>query len=1080
VKVRKLLTLLLVLFCGPAALAWSDFITYEGTLIQNSVLVTNASQGMKFQIVDNRTGCVLYEETQSVNVDSGEFTAKVGKGSVTSGSVPFANIFSNTGSNISGVGCTYNPIASDTRKLVVIIQSGATWGTLSSIDLGTSPQSETLAGKTASEFIQTTTDVTQANVNALFVPSVYNNLLNLSQSSTGAFEIPSGTTAQRPPLGTETIGMIRYNSSNNNIEFYNGSSWTSPSSSGVNSVSAADSTITITGTASAPSLKANVGTTAGSVAAGDDARIIGAIQNSGFTPSIKAGSVSAFASETATGSGRLYVATDGSKIYRDGAVGTWNLLTSLDYNDLTGRPSSSSFLPAQTGSDSGKFLTTNGSSASWATINGLESTSVSNIGSAGVGVYKQMSGSPATNIQLKKIATGPGVTINDDTVNDKIDIGVNSELQGLGGLNSNGFVKRTATGIYSAVSISTSDLPASAILPAQGSNSGKYLKTDGVNAAWSDIVIPNGAISTTSLFSNPGTNILVATDNVTGAGLVPFSCSDKQIMVFNGVSGWQCVNQSSLQAGVLPDQNGNNGKVLTTNGSTASWQPANTGGISNIVSVSGSTYSISTSDNKALLDISNVSSQLTLPLASAAGAGYEVLLAGPSSGSPNIKVITQGSDYIGNAKQLTLFDINASVRLVSTGSRWIPFSLIGGAIGDGMRGLLDLNFNGTGFFKITSMSYFYSAKFDSSGRVIFTGDDGTGRMTVWRYLSDGNPDTSFGSSGKFNFGVYSSSNIMGGPDSIAIDSSGNIIVIGTSYDGVSSLPTIIKLTSTGNLDTSFNGTGYGRYFTQDQTFRAIAVNSNNDIIAVGHTYNGFDYDPTIWKFNSSGVQDTTFGSSGVATYNDGTNSNDFQYVTVDNSGNIYASGNFYVGFSTFKIVKYNSAGSIDTSYGSSGEFSPAYINGFSPNVNRVLLDSSNKILMVGSIYNGNNQDMWVSRVLADGSNLDSSFANAGTLMSDVFPGANAYDYGFGALIDSSGNIYVTGQSNFSSTNAMAVWKLNGSGAFDFSFSNDGIITATGAGTSGQDGQILSLDSNGRLLVVGMSNSPSYPVIWRIK
>lgn len=58
--------------------------------------------------------------------------------------------------------------------------------------------------------------------------------------------------------------------------------------------------------------------------------------------------------------------------------------------------------------------------ASWATFGGSESTSVSNIGTAGVGVYKQLTGS---NIELKKINAGSSaITITDDTGANELDI----------------------------------------------------------------------------------------------------------------------------------------------------------------------------------------------------------------------------------------------------------------------------------------------------------------------------------------------------------------------------------------------------------------------------------------------------------------------------------------------------------------------------------------------------------------------------------------------------------------------------------------------------------------------------------
>jgi hypothetical protein len=62
---------------------------------------------------------------------------------------------------------------------------------------------------------------------AMPTPTAVSDQLN---SSTGYFDLPAGTTAQRP--GSPVAGMQRYNTSFGQIEFYNGSAWIQASSSG--------------------------------------------------------------------------------------------------------------------------------------------------------------------------------------------------------------------------------------------------------------------------------------------------------------------------------------------------------------------------------------------------------------------------------------------------------------------------------------------------------------------------------------------------------------------------------------------------------------------------------------------------------------------------------------------------------------------------------------------------------------------------------------------------------------------------------------------------------------------------------
>ena len=56
-------------------------------------------------------------------------------------------------------------------------------------------------------------------------------LKNLTVSSTGADTLPRGTTTQRP--GTPLTGMMRYNTSFNETEYYNGTSWINPTTGAI-------------------------------------------------------------------------------------------------------------------------------------------------------------------------------------------------------------------------------------------------------------------------------------------------------------------------------------------------------------------------------------------------------------------------------------------------------------------------------------------------------------------------------------------------------------------------------------------------------------------------------------------------------------------------------------------------------------------------------------------------------------------------------------------------------------------------------------------------------------------------------
>ncbi len=189
--------------------------------------------------------------------------------------------------------------------------------------------------------------------------------------------------------------------------------------------------------------------------------------------------------------------------------------------------------------------------ASWATLGGSESTSVTNIGTAGVGVFKQLTGA---NIELKKINAGStAITVTDDVANNELDIGVNAELAGLSGLAANGFVKRTGAGTYaSSASVAlgtdvTGTLPIAnggtgqiaanaalnALLPAQATHAGKFLSTNATSTSWVEGV----------LLADYNADVLPAA-----------SCTTIQTPYYNTVSGlWTCQNINIASAGGFVD-----------------------------------------------------------------------------------------------------------------------------------------------------------------------------------------------------------------------------------------------------------------------------------------------------------------------------------------------------------------------------------------------------------------------------------------------------------------------------------------------------------------------------------------------
>jgi hypothetical protein len=202
--------------------------------------------------------------------------------------------------------------------------------------------------------------------------------------------------------------------------------------------------------------------------------------------------------------------------------------------------------------------------------------------------------------------------------------------------------------------------------------------------------------------------------------------------------------------------------------------------------------------------------------------------------------------------------------------------------------------------------------------------------------------------------------------------------------------------------------------------KGVAVDSSNNIYVTGYTDGGLDGN------SSSGKQDfflTKYNSSGTKewTKQEGSSGDDFAYgVAVDSSDNIYVTGytdkkfhgNNNSGRFDIFLVKYNSSG---TKQWTQQLGTPTFEEG-----NGVAVDSSDNIYVSGWTrgkldtyaggddaivlkYNSSGTKQW-TRQFGAPSFLEKSQYNSSSQMT------TSEDKGIGVAVDSSGNIYVTGNT----------------------------------------------------------------------
>ncbi|HAM88042.1 MAG: hypothetical protein US83_C0001G0013 [Candidatus Falkowbacteria bacterium GW2011_GWC2_38_22] len=316
---------------------------------------------------------------------------------------------------------------------------------------------------------------------------------------------------------------------------------------------------------------------------------------------------------------------------------------------------------------------------------------------------------------------------------------------------------------------------------------------------------------------------------------------------------------------------------------------------------------------------------------------------------------------------------------------------------------------------------------DSQNNVYVAGTQGTNGFdwAIRKYTSAGTLDTSWGSAGQLTYNSGASQ--WDFANAVILDSQNNIYIVG-SRETDNTDWVIRKYTSTGILDTSWGSAGmvtYNSGASQSDDANTIIIDSQNNIYIAGFQgTNGADW--AIRKYTSAGILDTDWGFSGLVTYNSGDLQLDYaRAIAIDSQNNIYVAGSQQTNGYDWIIRKYTSTGTLDTSWGTSGILT--YNSGASQadHARSITLDCQNNIYVAG--YQGTNGTDWAIRKYTSTGILDTSWGTSGILTYNS--GASQWDYAQAITIDNQNNIYVAGYQS-TNGNDWAVRKYDPSGQID--------------------------------------------------
>jgi uncharacterized delta-60 repeat protein len=335
-----------------------------------------------------------------------------------------------------------------------------------------------------------------------------------------------------------------------------------------------------------------------------------------------------------------------------------------------------------------------------------------------------------------------------------------------------------------------------------------------------------------------------------------------------------------------------------------------------------------------------------------------------------------------------------------------------------------------------------SVALQADGKAVAAGVDwnGTGyAFGLARYNTDGSLDTTFNSTGKFTTAFAGWSGAYG----IAVQGDGKIVAAGDNYVGGSDSWdfTLVRLNADGTTDSSFGTSGVAvtDFSNHEDHAQAVAIQpSDGKIVAAGYSGTNPNFDFAIARYNTDGTLDSTFNSTGTATTAIGSGDERASAVTIQPSdGKIVAAGYSNNGSNNdFALVRYSTDGSLDTTFNSTGKVTTAVGSGDDV-INSITIQSDGKILAAGYSVVGSKKDFAVVRYNIDGS-VDTAFGTDGKMLMPVGTGD---DVAYAIAIDPDGKIVVAGSSAGSSYNELAVVRLTSSGTLDLTFGTNGITTS---------------------------------------
>jgi uncharacterized delta-60 repeat protein len=341
-------------------------------------------------------------------------------------------------------------------------------------------------------------------------------------------------------------------------------------------------------------------------------------------------------------------------------------------------------------------------------------------------------------------------------------------------------------------------------------------------------------------------------------------------------------------------------------------------------------------------------------------------------------------------------------------------------------------------------------------------------------------DTSFADTGVFLRVVGPYWDVAG---AAALQVDGKILEGGSTYTDsnlVARNMALIRHNSDSTSDSTF-GAGTGQVVTPIAQYGGqiidLAVQPDGKIIGGGYSIQGNNTQFALVRYNSNGTLDTTFGGgTGKVTTSLNAYASPGFAMALQRDGKMLVAGEIMLPSTSkahFAVVRYNTNGTIDTSFGTGGTTTIAMSATGNESARSVIVQADGKIVLAGYANRGSGDDIALARLTAAGA-LDTTFGVGGKVFTSL-SGASTYaDQAYAVAQQPDGKLVVTGWAAFDQygNQGLAVVRYTSTGALDTSFNGSGYRIHS-LGSTEMKAYSVAVLPTGQILTAGTYKSNGY-------